>query len=105
MAVREIVRGVLLITLFIAPAASGGARGGGPCWGAGPPAALPADFAARVDRLFVEWNRPDAPGCAVGIVHRGRVIYRKGFGSADLEYRAPNTPQTVLDVSVVAQSL
>jgi CubicO group peptidase (beta-lactamase class C family) len=101
MAVREIIRGVLLITLLIAPAATCG-----PVFGDEPPAGLPADFAARVDGLFAEWNRRDTPGCAVGIVHRGQIIYRKGFGSADLEYQVPNTPQTVFDASVgIAQSL
>jgi CubicO group peptidase (beta-lactamase class C family) len=82
MSVREIIRGGLLITLLISPAASCG-----PVFGDEPPAALPADFTARVDGLFAKWNRRDTPGCAVGIVHRGQVIYRKGFGSADLEYQ------------------
>ena len=100
MAVREIISGVLLITLLISPGASCG-----PVFGDEPPANLPADFNARVDALFAKWNRRDTPGCAVGIVHRDQVIYRKGFGSADLEYQVPNTPQTVFDVSVVAQSL
>ncbi len=74
MAVRGIIRGVLVITLFIAPAASYG-----PVFGNEPPASLPADFAARVDGLFAEWNRRDSPGCAVGIVHRGQVIYRRAL--------------------------
>jgi CubicO group peptidase (beta-lactamase class C family) len=94
MAVREIIRDVLLITLLIAPAASCG-----PVFGDEPPAGLPADLTVRVDGLFAQWNRRDTPGCAVGIVHRGRVIYSKGFGSADLEYQVPNTPQTVFDAS------
>jgi CubicO group peptidase (beta-lactamase class C family) len=38
-------------------------------------------------------------------VHRGQVIYSKGFGSADLEYQAPNTPQTVFDVMSFSKSL
>jgi CubicO group peptidase (beta-lactamase class C family) len=100
MSVREIIRGGLFMTLLISPAASSA-----PVFGDEPPAALPADFTARVDGLFAKWNRRDSPGCAVGIVHRDQVIYRKGFGSADLEYQVPNTPQTVFDVSVVAQSL
>ena len=100
MAARDIVRGVLLITLFITPAASNG-----PVFGDEPPASLPADFTARVDGLFAKWNRRDTPGCAVGIVHRGEVIYSKGFGSADLEYQVPNTPRTVFEVTAVSQSL
>jgi len=100
MAVREIIRGVLLFTFLIAPAASCG-----PVFGDEPPASLPADFTARVDGLFAKWNRRDTPGCGVGIVHRGQLIYSKGFGSANLEYQAPNTPQTVFDVASFSKSL
>ena len=100
MAVREIIRGVLLITLLIAPAVRCGS-----VFGDEPPDGLPADFTARVDGIFAEWVRRDTPGCAVGIVHRGQVIYSKGFGSANLEYRVPNTPQTVFDVGAVSPSL
>jgi CubicO group peptidase (beta-lactamase class C family) len=95
MAARHIVLGALLITLFIAPGVNSG-----PVFGDERPASLPADFTTRVDGLFAKWNRRDIPGCAVGIVHRGQVIYRKGFGSEDLEYQVPNTPQTVFDMSV-----
>jgi CubicO group peptidase (beta-lactamase class C family) len=100
MAVRAIIRGVLFITLFTTPAASCG-----PVFGDEPPAVLPADWTARVDGLFAKWNRRDSPGCAVGIVHRGQVIYSKGFGSANLEYQSPNTPQTVFDVMSFSKSL
>lgn len=100
MAVREIISCMLFITLLIAPAASCG-----PVFGGEPPDGLPADLTSRVDGLFAKWNRRDSPGCAVGIVHRGQVIYSKGFGSADLEYQVPNTPQTVFDVMSFSKSL
>ncbi len=100
MAAGDIIRGVLLITLFIAPAASGS-----PVSGHEPPTGLPADLTARVDELFAKWNRRDSPGCAVGIVHRGQLIYRKGFGSANLEYQVPSTPQTVFNVMSFSKSL
>jgi CubicO group peptidase (beta-lactamase class C family) len=77
----------------------------GPVFGDEPPAAAPDDFTARVDGLFEEWNRRDSPGCAVGIVRRGQLIYSKGFGSANLEYQVPNTPQTVFDVASLSKSL
>jgi CubicO group peptidase (beta-lactamase class C family) len=100
MAVRLIIPGVLVISLLSSTAASGG-----PVFGEEPIESLPADFTAQVDALFAKWNRRDCPGCAVGIVHRGQVFYSKGFGSADLEYQAPNTPQTVFEVMSVSQSL
>jgi CubicO group peptidase (beta-lactamase class C family) len=100
MSVRQIIRGVLLITLLIVPAASCGR-----VFGDEPPTGLPADFTARVDGLFAEWNRRDTPGCAVGIVHRGQRIYSKGFGSANLESQVPNTPQTVFEVMSFSKSL
>jgi Beta-lactamase len=100
MAVREIKCCVLFITILIAPAASSG-----PVFGDEPLASLPADFTARIDDLFAKWNHRDSPGCAVGIVHRGQVINSKGFGSADLEYQAPNTPETGFEVMAVSQSL
>jgi CubicO group peptidase (beta-lactamase class C family) len=64
----------------------------GPLFGDEPAAGLPADLNVRVEGLFTKWNRPDSPGCAVGIVHRGQLIYSKGFGSANLEYGVLNTP-------------
>ena len=100
MAVRNLLRGMLPIALLIATGSTCG-----PVIGEESPASLPADLTVRVDELFAKWNRPDSPGCAVGIVHRGQLIYSKGFGSANLEYRVPNTPQTVFEVASFSKSL
>jgi CubicO group peptidase (beta-lactamase class C family) len=59
---------------------------------------------SQVDQLFSKWNRPDVPGCAVGIVRDGTLIYAKGFGSAQLDYEAPNTPETIFEVGSAAKS-
>ena len=93
MAVREIISRVLLIALLIAPAACCG-----PVFGDEPPASLPPISRPEWMGSSRSGIVRDTPGCAVGIVHRGQVIYSKGFGSANLEYRVPNTPQTVFDV-------
>ena len=37
-----------------------------------------ASLTDRIDALFAEWDRPDSPGAAVGVVHDGglaRVCY------------------------------
>src|SRR5215471_12630936 len=48
-----------------------------------------------VDRLFVEWDKQDSPGCAVGVLQNGRFIYQRGYGMANLDYDIPNAPAMV----------
>ncbi len=61
------------------------------------------DNTAKVDRLFAQWDKTNSPGAAVVIVKDGVVIYQHGYGSANLEYRIPITPQTRFDVASVAK--
>ncbi|GAB3163186.1 serine hydrolase [Telluribacter humicola] len=58
---------------------------------------------AKIDSLFAEWNKPGKPGAAVGVVHKGKLIFAKGFGEADLETGAPITPETVFHVASVSK--
>lgn len=53
---------------------------------------------ARVDALFAEWDKPDSPGCALGIIRDGKLIYARGYGMANLEHEIPNSPQTVFRI-------
>lgn len=59
---------------------------------------------AEVDALFAEWNRSDEPGCAVGIIQDGELIYSRGFGAANLEFETPNTAQTVFEIASASKS-
>lgn len=43
------------------------------------------DLAARVDAVFAQWDKPDSPGCAVGVYRDGAIAYARGYGMADLE--------------------
>jgi CubicO group peptidase (beta-lactamase class C family) len=49
----------------------------------------------EVDRLFAPWDRPDSPGCALGVLQNGRSIYERGYGMANLDYGIPNGPTMV----------
>ncbi|NIO80107.1 MAG: serine hydrolase, partial [Candidatus Aminicenantes bacterium] len=60
-------------------------------------------FEEKVDKLFEKWNTIDSPGAAAAIIKDGMVIYRKGFGSAQLEYNIPITPSTVFHVASVSK--
>lgn len=48
----------------------------------------------KLDEVFKLWNRSDAPGLVVGVAHKGKVIYRRGFGLASIEHAQANTPTT-----------
>jgi CubicO group peptidase (beta-lactamase class C family) len=54
--------------------------------------------AARIDSIFAEWDRPDSPGCALGVYRDGQIVYSRGYGMADLERNVPITPHTVFDI-------
>lgn len=60
-------------------------------------------FAEKVDNLFAEWNKPDSPGAALAVLKDGSVIYKKGHGSAQLEYGIPITPSTIFHVASVSK--
>lgn len=65
-------------------------------------AAAPADLAARIDPIF-QGFRPDGPGCAVGVMRDGALVFAKGYGLANLEHGAPITPKTVFYVGSVSK--
>lgn len=48
----------------------------------------------RLDPLFEEWKDPNKPGVAAGVIKDGKIIYLKGFGSANMEHQIPITPDT-----------
>jgi CubicO group peptidase (beta-lactamase class C family) len=49
----------------------------------------------KVDRLFAAYNKRDSPGCALGVIRDGRFVYKRGYGTANLDYEMPITSATV----------
>lgn len=66
-------------------------------------AAAEPSLEAKVDALFAPWKGLGSPGAAVAVVKDGLVVYRKGFGCAQLEYGIPITPSTVFHVASVSK--
>ena len=50
---------------------------------------------AAIDKIFIEWDKENAPGCGLGVMQDGQLIYARGYGMANLEYDLPNTSQSV----------
>ena len=54
----------------------------------------------KVDKLFAKWDKPDLTGCSVGIVKDGKLIYKRGYGVANLDYNTPISPASVFNVGL-----
>lgn len=58
---------------------------------------------AAVDALFAKVTAPDGPGCAVGVIRDGRMIFARAYGLANLEFRIPLTSATIFDPASMAK--
>ncbi len=57
----------------------------------------------KVNKLFSEWDKPDSPGVALAVVKDGSVVYKQGYGLANLEYNIPIIPSTIFHVASVSK--
>ncbi len=56
---------------------------------------------AAIDNLFSSYK--DIPGCAVGVFQKGKILFSKGYGLANLEYNVPITKETVFEAASVSK--
>jgi CubicO group peptidase (beta-lactamase class C family) len=61
------------------------------------------DLPSEVNKLFVRWDRTDSPGCALAVVHNGQIVYKKGYGMANLELDVPMSPESVFYIGSVSK--
>ena len=61
--------------------------------------------AARVDTAFAEYSRPGSPGCAVGVVESGAIVFARGYGLASIENDVPITPRTLFDLGSTSKQI
>jgi len=56
-----------------------------------------------IDSLFADWNVPDKPGGAVGVILNGETVFSKAYGQASLEYQILNSPGTIFNTGSVSK--
>jgi len=56
----------------------------------------------RVDQIFAAYDKPDSPGCALGVIRDGNFVCRKGYGAASLELGVALTPASVFYMGSVS---
>ena len=57
----------------------------------------------KIDQIFSLWDKEDTPGAAISIVQDSDIIYRKGYGIANLEYDIPISPSTIFHIASVSK--
>src|SRR5688500_18800998 len=62
-----------------------------------------SETAVKVDALLSQWDKNDMPGGAVGVIKDGKLVYKRAFGTANLDYDVPNTPLTRFNLASVSK--
>jgi CubicO group peptidase (beta-lactamase class C family) len=57
------------------------------------------ELAKKVDAFLSQWDKNDMPGCAVGAVKDGKLVYKRAFGMANLDHDVPNTTSTLFNLA------
>lgn len=57
------------------------------------------ETAKKADAFLAQWDKNDMPGCSVGAVKDGRLVYKRAFGMANLDYDVPNTASTLFNLA------
>ena len=65
--------------------------------------AAEADHASRIDEVFASFTEPGSPGAAVAVIHDGKVVFKSGYGLANLELQVPITPHSVFYLGSVSK--
>jgi CubicO group peptidase (beta-lactamase class C family) len=63
----------------------------------------PASPTAQVDKVFERFDTTRSPGCALAVIQGGRVVYKRGYGMANLDHDVIITPSTVFHVASVSK--
>ncbi|WP_235298222.1 serine hydrolase domain-containing protein [Portibacter marinus] len=57
-----------------------------------------------IDSICMDWQG-DVPGGAVGMVHKGELIFNKAYGLASLEYEVLNNTKTLFNIASVSKQI
>jgi len=57
----------------------------------------------KVDEVFSRFDKPDSPGCALGVIKDGRIVYKRGYGLSNLEYGVPILPSSIFHVASISK--
>jgi len=56
-----------------------------------------------IHKIFSQYDSLDSPGCAVLIIQNDEIVFKYGYGSANLEHNAPITPNTIFYIGSISK--
>ncbi len=62
-----------------------------------------SDLEAKIDALIPAQVNDSTPGLVIGIVHKGELVFSKGYGLANISYGIPNDPKMVYNIGSVSK--
>ncbi|MCK4828781.1 serine hydrolase [bacterium] len=57
----------------------------------------------KIDRIFSHYTKPESPGCALAVIRDGDIIYKQGYGLANVEHSLPILPSIVFNIGATAK--
>jgi CubicO group peptidase (beta-lactamase class C family) len=61
------------------------------------------DLANKVDSIINASFSATTPGCAVGVIKDGKVLYKRTYGMSNLDYRIPVSDSTLFNLASVSK--
>jgi CubicO group peptidase (beta-lactamase class C family) len=62
-----------------------------------------ASLSDKVDKIFARWDSSDSPGCALAVIKDGHIVYKHGYGMADLDHNIPVSPVSIFHVASISK--
>jgi CubicO group peptidase (beta-lactamase class C family) len=60
-------------------------------------------LSVRVDKIFAQWDKPDSPGCELAVIKDGQIVYKRGYGMANLEHNIAISSASIMDTGSVSK--
>jgi CubicO group peptidase (beta-lactamase class C family) len=57
----------------------------------------------KVNKVFATWDAPGSPGCELAVIKDGQIVYKRGYGMANLEHSIPMSPSSIMDTGSVSK--
>lgn len=61
------------------------------------------EIEGEIDRLVTQMLKPDSPGCVVAVIDNGRIVFKRGYGIANIETGEPITTATAFNIASVTK--